>query len=191
LKFEEIRNIINKRIDEFFKNCEEIETHIEDAKLKNDSDYSNHVNKTLPEANCNWNNSIDKNLIEKINPLDQIFKKILLENNSMYHSNPKIHKYSDIHIPSNFNTTNPLSYHEKLPNLGRARVIIFSDMTNDSLFDFNQKYLFLMKRQDIHIDCLSVGNNQIIVISNFDKNFRTNYNQLLFILGDYTTTLQI
>lgn len=149
LKFEEIRNIINKRIDEFFKICEEmevIENELEkENKLKNIAEDSPAILFTSQK-----------------NPIDQIFKKVLLENNIMFHINSKLNKYSENSTQS-YDTNHPLANNEKIPNMGRSRVVIFSDMTNDLNFEIDQKLLFLMKRQNIHIDCISVGTNEIIV----------------------------
>jgi hypothetical protein len=145
-------------------------TLLEEEETKNDSHHNTVPLNKNPITNNNINATIHEkfkiqnNLLGKINPINQIFKKILIENNTMFHYNPKMHKCSEVSIHSS-NINNPLSYHEKVPNLGRARVIIFSDMTNDSDFEFNQKYMFLMKREDIHIDCISVGTNEIIVLN--------------------------
>lgn len=92
IKYEEIKNVINKKIEEFFK--------FYDICLS-----------------YNQNNQ----------PLNQIFKKILLENNKVA-DNPKILA----NAPLNTNYKN--------------RVIIISDSLTEE-FKFDQKLLFLMKRQ--------------------------------------------
>ena len=87
----------------------------------------------------------------------------MLENNIGVHYNSNSNNYSE-NSSRPYNSNNPLSNKEKLPNLGRSRVVLFSDSTNDINFEVDQKLLFLMKRQNIHVDCISVGTNEIIVL---------------------------
>jgi hypothetical protein len=151
LKFDEIKNIINKKLEEFFKNYEEIQMH---------NAVNNNVNGT--KSLNNSNNINNSNFISTPIPINQIFKKILLESNRT----ENISKNSTCNGSENTSTNNNTllaTTNKKSSNLGRSRVIIFSDMTNDTGFEYDQKLLFLMKRQNILIDCVSVGTTEIIV----------------------------
>lgn len=127
LKYDEIRSIVNRKIEEFFKIYEEI------SLLHHTSDIRNYV---------------------VLKPLNQIFKKILLENN-------RINNYSSHNIFSNVALNS------------KSRIIIFSDALNNeefalSFFEYDQKLIFLMKRQNITIDCLSISEEKIVKIYIFN-----------------------
>ena len=118
LKYDEIKTIINKRIEDFFKSYDEI-----------------HLN-----LNFNKDNQIYVQC-----SLNQIFKKILLENNRV--SPNKVEKPTSVLV-------NPI---DKISSFNKTRILMCSDALDESDILFDQKLLFLMKRQNIHLDCISIG----------------------------------
>ena len=77
--------------------------------------------------------------IENINsPFNQILKKIILENNYL----------NDIKKKEEKETI-------KKDNL----IILISDCINSNNLNFNQKLLYLLKKNNISIDCIHLGNN--------------------------------
>lgn len=80
-------------------------------------------------------------------PLNLIFKKILLENNRL--SPIKIDKESSI-----------LLNVEKANIQNKMRVLICSDAKEESDTKFDQKLIFLFKRQNISLDCVTINENK-------------------------------
>jgi len=73
--------------------------------------------------------------------LNPILKKILLESNSNSMINVK------------YKSTNK----ENLIISHKSRVLIISDTNSEKKINYDQILLFKMKRQDINIDCISIG----------------------------------
>ncbi len=116
-KYEDIKSIVNRRIEEFFQIYDNI-----------------------------------SNTSGSMIALNQIFKKILLENNRM--NTYKINKPTSILLNS----------FDKSSNLHRTRVLICSDAVEELDVSFDQKLFFLMKRQNIYVDCLSIGESDGIIV---------------------------
>jgi hypothetical protein len=123
-KYEEIRELSLKRIEEFFKTYEDLQ-----LRKENEMDLDDEKEKFIRH------------------PLNKIFQKILMENNSIHQSKKVV---IDQSVEKNPNNT------------GRSRVIIFSDMSNDANFDYDQKLLYLMKKQNISVDCVSIGTTDVV-----------------------------
>lgn len=114
MKYGEIKSTILKKLEEFFENYE-----------------------ILTDSNSN-NSFIDSESNLKLNALNQIFKKILLESNR---SN------TNTHILSNLKDNNSTS---------NSRILLISDFLNNNNnntiedfkeIEYDQKLLFLLKRQ--------------------------------------------
>jgi hypothetical protein len=98
------------------------------------------------------------------NSLNQIFKKILLENNSM--SSTKINKPTSILCNTITGKAGDAAANSNFSN-HRTRVLICSDATEESEISFDQKLLFLMKRQNIFVDSVTIGDSDIIIVRIF------------------------
>jgi hypothetical protein len=81
--------------------------------------------------------------------LNFIFKKILLENNRM----------NDIKINKNTSILSNL-----INESCKTRILLISEFSDADNIKFDQKLLFLMKRQNIVLDCVSIGSIELNVI---------------------------
>jgi hypothetical protein len=46
----------------------------------------------------------------------------------------------------------------------RTRILICSDATNENEINFDQKLLFLMKRQNIYLDSVTLGDSEVLMV---------------------------
>ena len=117
LNYNEIRNIIDKSISDFFTLYQKFD-------------------------NCNkTNHSIQ---FISTSPFNQIFKKILLENNSRRQF---INNISD----------------------KKSLVLIISDCKVNNTFSYDQKLLYLLKKNNIIVDCIHLGEHNAEYNSKFES----------------------
>ena len=119
--------------------------------------------KTFDEINNNLNLQNDnlKSSLTSYNnsATNQILTKILLENNRW--SGNKLNKPTSILINKN----------DKLITGNKTRVLICSDLKVEDKFNYDQKLIFLLKRQNIHIDSISIGVPGEVIVKYFLFNF--------------------
>lgn len=109
------------------------------------------VNNLAEYGNSSQNSKVVKNILQQA-CLNQIFKKILLENN----------RWNDNKFKMKTLLSNPL---DKELNYHRTRVFVCSDALKEEEIEYDQKLVFLMKRQGIYVDCLSIGQRGDLIVS--------------------------
>ena len=105
---------------------ETIKLNIKEFFLKYDTYYKNQINVSFSS------------------PLNQIFKKILLENNRLKIQN---------NLKNNTNNLMQNISQDEKNNL----ILLISDCDNNNQLFYEQKYLYLLKKEGIKIDCIHLG----------------------------------